>query len=150
MAISLGIVAVLLIAIVYPNLKTYFVEMPMKYTPGLEDVMAFDAVQLQEPTHFVYVYGTPERSNFIPWLIDSIPTQAKYQAVSLDGLDKGELALEPNQPYTIYFEQGDVVPVLSALRRLLKQLTVQPEVYMDTGNRIQGMSYSFTAPPEGG
>jgi hypothetical protein len=147
-AISLGIVGIILAVIVYTNLRTYFVDMPRKYTPGLEDVMAFDAARLEEPAHFVYVYSVPERQNWIPWLIDAIPTQAKYQTISLEGLDKGELELEPNQPYTVYFEQQDVVPVLSALRRELKQLRVQPEVYMDPGNRIQGMSYSFIAPPE--
>jgi hypothetical protein len=150
MAFTLGIVGVVLGVIVYTNLRTYFVEMPLKYTQGLEDVIAFDAVQLEQPANFVYVVSSEERSNFIPWLVLSIPTQAKYQRVSLEGLGQGELSLEPNQPYTIYFEQQDVVPVLTALRSILKQSLVQPKVYMDSGNRIQGMSYSFVAPPDSG
>ncbi len=129
--------------IVYTNLHNYFVEMPQVYLPEFEDVMAFTALHLDQPTNLIYVYDDPSRSDWIPWLINYIPTQAKYRAVSDHALN--QFTLQPMQPYIFYFAPSDQQVVTAYLRGALGIDPGEPTAYKDVEGRVLGMSYRFTA-----
>lgn len=141
--LPLAILSVLVAVIVATNLRNYFVEMPQEYLPGIEDIIAFQAIHVAEPTNVVYVYDEQRDEGWTPWMIVYVPTQVVYRSVSAASLQDAPLVLQPGRPTIVYFYEQDAEVVKVALQKSLVLGDIQPTIYRDDLQRVIGMSYTF-------
>ncbi len=137
------VAAVLLTLLVVTNLRTYFVDMPPKYKPNLENIMAFDALHLDVPTNMIYVHPAADGAAWTPWMITYMPNQAIFQAIQSDEFERNPPVFLDHQRYIIYFDEKTALIVKTVLRRAFGSLDFPLIPYYDEGNRIVGMSYTF-------
>ncbi|MEO8395405.1 MAG: glycosyltransferase family 39 protein, partial [Chloroflexota bacterium] len=137
------VAAVLLAILVVTNLRTYFVDMPPQYKPNLENIMAFDALHLDEPTDMIYVHPATDGAAWTPWMITYMPNQAIFQAIQSDEFERNPPTFLDHRRYIIYFDEKTALIVKTVLRRAFGSLDLPLIPYYDEGNRVVGLSYTF-------
>ncbi len=139
-----GLLALLTIS----NLRNYFVEMPPRYLPDLENIIAWDALHLTQQTEFVYIFDDTGREDFIPWVINYIPTLATFQTISDDRIVDETLRLMPDSTYKFYFPMEDPT-VLEGFIEEIGLRNAELQVYEDAAGRILGRSIMFQTSDSG-
>jgi 4-amino-4-deoxy-L-arabinose transferase-like glycosyltransferase len=143
----LTVLAAVLGVVLVTNLRNYFVEMPARVLPDLENIMGWDALQVQQPQHFVYVYADPDREQFIPWIILSLPTKVLYQTLSEEALSKHDFELVPGEEYVFYFPDRDSHSA-DIFEQAMNGIETQRKTHYDREGRIIGIAISFAAPAQ--
>lgn len=144
-AASFVLMGAILSVLVFTNLRNYFVEVPQYYLPDLENIIAWDALALQEPSNFVYVYTDEARADWKPWIISYFPTNAAYQTLSSSDLAAHHFEFKPNERYTFYFPELDVSLIQTFLREI-EAVNPAFKAYSDFEGRVIGVSISFDLP----
>jgi 4-amino-4-deoxy-L-arabinose transferase-like glycosyltransferase len=138
--IATGVVTVLVIITAAIGLWNYFVVVPSNYPPYEEDIIGFDAMNLEQPGDLIFVAQTAERMSFMPWLVANIPHQANYSTVLLDDLQQNKLVLATDRSTTIYCSTEDAAIVEQWIQHATG-LPVVPHLYQDRDKRVFFVSF---------
>ena len=141
--VFVGAALVFLAVIVVSNLRIYFVDMPRRYKPNLENVMSFDALHLDVPTNMIYVHPVTDGAAWTPWMITYMPNLANFEAIQSDEFGRNPPKFQAHERYIIYFDEKTAQTVKTALRQALGSFDFPLIPYYDDGNRVVGMSYTF-------
>jgi hypothetical protein len=78
----------------------YFVTGPKYFPQRAEDVMSWAALDYEEET-FLYVYETPIRDNFLPWVVFELRQDVPFQSIQINDFIRDKTLLE--NPNTVIF-----------------------------------------------
>ncbi len=92
--------ALLLILLIGGGVSDYFVTGPKYFPQRAEDVMSWAALDYSDET-FLYVYETPIRDNFTPWVAYELRQDVPFRSIHIDDFVRDQALL--NTPKTVIF-----------------------------------------------
>jgi hypothetical protein len=127
------------------GVRNYFIFMPERYQPDLENVAIFTAQAATGPEMLLWVYDTPDRSDYVPWGIEHLPSKATFENVSAADLNISVASLAPGTSCTVFWTPTTNDAVVPALERGVGA-SVTPVVHRIQGGGVSGYSFTFTMP----
>jgi len=135
-----GVVLTLVLALC--GLRAYFVVMPRRYMPDLEDVMFWRAQEMGPGSNLVFVEGAPYSPGFRVWGIDQFDLGVEYHSVPAEEVQAtdfralcgttGRLSAH-GEACRVFFLPEDAEVVLSLLRAQLGEGTIRVCVDSEVG-----------------
>jgi 4-amino-4-deoxy-L-arabinose transferase-like glycosyltransferase len=127
------------------GVRNYFVVMPERYRPDLENVAIFTALAAPGPETLLWVDDSPDRADYIPWGIEHLPSKAIFKKVSPADLIISVNALAPGTSCTVFWTPATNDAVVPALEHAAGA-PVSPVVHQLFGGEVSGYSFTFTTP----
>ncbi len=138
--------AAILGAVVFFNVRNYFVEMPEKYTPDAENIMDFAVLHMEKPRHIVYVNNDPSRQSFVPFMSRFLPSKSTFDTVSYPRLTAGgDYSINLDEDYTFFFSPDDKDTITAFLKGAFGAPSVSPQEYRNGHGEIILLSWSHAA-----
>jgi hypothetical protein len=95
-----ALLVLLLVLLMGGGVYDYFVTGPKYFPQRAEDVMSWAALDYEEET-FLYVYETPIRDNFLPWVVFELRQDVPFQSIQINDFIRDKTLLE--DPNTVIF-----------------------------------------------
>ncbi|MBI5295850.1 MAG: glycosyltransferase family 39 protein [Chloroflexi bacterium] len=92
--------AFLLILLIGGGIRDYFVTGPKYFPQRAEDVMSWAALDYKDET-FLYVYETPIRYEFVPWVVYELRQDVPFRSIQIEEFMQDSALLE--KPRTVIF-----------------------------------------------
>ncbi len=134
---SIGVVLTVVLALW--GLRTYFVVMPQRYMPKLEDVMFWRAQEMGRGSSVVFVVDEPYPPEFRVWGIDEFDLGVEYHSVPIEEAHTTDFRALCGTTCRVFFLPQDVDAVLAQLHAQLGEGTVQTHV--DAEGRAIGLEF---------
>jgi len=133
----IGVVLTVVLALC--GLRTYFVVMPRRYRPDLENVMFWRAQEMGRGSNLVFVEGAPYAPGFRVWGIDQFDLGVEYHGVPAEEVQATDFHALCGTSCRVFFLPKDAEAVLAQLHAQLGEGTIRS--YVDPKMRIIGLEF---------
>lgn len=96
------LVAILLAVLVAGGVQDYFVRGYQNYPPKPEDIMSWAGLRSRGESIY-YVYETPIRPDFVPWVMFELRKEIHFEAIQINDFLEDHSLAEPGQPKIIFY-----------------------------------------------
>jgi hypothetical protein len=130
---------VLTVVLALWGLRAYFVVMPQRYVPNLENVMFWRAQEMERGSHLVFVERAPYPPGFRVWGIDHFDLGVEYHSVPAEEVQATDFRTLCGTACRVFFLPEDAEVVLAQLHVQLGEGTIRACV--DSEGRIVGLEF---------
>lgn len=129
----------LVVTIVLSGLRNYFVVMPQRYMPNLENVMFWRAREMERGSNLVFVIDEPYSLDFSVWGIDKFDLEVDYHSVPAEEIHTTDFHVLCETSCRVFFLPKNAAAVEKQLRADLGEGTVKTRV--DAEGRTIGLEF---------
>lgn len=130
----------LTVALALLGLRTYFVVMPQRYVPNLENVMFWTAREMEPGSDLLFVADGSTSSEFRVWGIDEFELDVDYHSLSVEELHTADLRPLCGSNCRVFFLPQNAEVVRNELRAQLGEGRVRP--HLDAEGRVIGLEFA--------